>query len=95
MGHLANLKRRARKLNLLIKYNYKCLYCCKKLSYETATVDHIIPKSKGGGNAWDNLAICCLPCNQLKADKILKCQVLPKSKIKKPKKRKHDNRNRT
>ena len=31
-----------------------------------ATVDHIIPKSKGGNHLWDNLCISCVTCNQLK-----------------------------
>lgn len=33
-----------------------------------ATVDHILPRSRGGPNSWANLIAACLTCNQLKAD---------------------------
>jgi len=33
------------------------------------TLDHVIPKSKGGPKSWDNLTTCCVPCNQKKGDK--------------------------
>jgi len=90
MGHVANQKWKAKKLKLLVEANYKCCYCGMKMDFETATIDHIIPKSKGGGNIIDNLAICCSPCNIRKGNKILICQVLPKyKKKKKPKKRRH------
>ena len=32
------------------------------------TVDHILPRSRGGPNSWANLIAACLVCNQLKAD---------------------------
>lgn len=47
--------------------NYTCAYCGNK-GY---TIDHIIPRSKGGTNKWDNLITCCSDCNQRKADKLL------------------------
>jgi 5-methylcytosine-specific restriction endonuclease McrA len=34
------------------------------------TIDHIIPKSKGGGNNKENLRWVCFDCNQLKADEL-------------------------
>ena len=45
-----------------------CVYCgsTKKL-----TLDHVIPKSKGGLNTWKNLVTCCSPCNLKKDDKLL------------------------
>lgn len=46
--------------------DYSCLYCG---SNKRLTVDHIIPKSKGGSNQWENLATCCHRCNSLKSDK--------------------------
>jgi 5-methylcytosine-specific restriction endonuclease McrA len=32
------------------------------------TVDHVLPRSRGGPNSWANLIAACLTCNQLKAD---------------------------
>lgn len=33
-----------------------------------ATVDHVVPLSKGGGNGRDNLVLSCRHCNSLKGD---------------------------
>lgn len=46
-----------------------CHYCGTKLSYRRATVDHVVPKSKGGPNAARNYVIACRRCQKLKADK--------------------------
>jgi hypothetical protein len=45
---------------------YECAYCgiSKNLS-----IDHIIPKSRGGQNTWDNLVTCCKNCNRIKDNK--------------------------
>lgn len=34
------------------------------------TIDHILPRSKGGGDTWINLVACCVPCNGHKADRL-------------------------
>ena len=47
---------------------YTCVYCGSK---KNLTIDHILPKSKGGGNTWSNLVTCCSPCNLKKGDKLL------------------------
>ena len=47
---------------------YKCQYCGKLTDRGSLTVDHVIPKSKGGANNWTNLVTCCAPCNHKKAD---------------------------
>jgi 5-methylcytosine-specific restriction endonuclease McrA len=48
-------------------WEYKCAYCEKDLCKLTATIDHIIPKHKGGHNTRNNLACCCSGCNRSKA----------------------------
>jgi 5-methylcytosine-specific restriction endonuclease McrA len=35
-------------------------------------VDHVVPKSLGGKDTWDNLVACCLKCNNQKSNKTLK-----------------------
>jgi len=45
---------------------YECAYCGSKKSL---TIDHIIPKSRGGENSWTNLITCCSSCNRYKGDR--------------------------
>ncbi|MCB1299613.1 MAG: HNH endonuclease, partial [Microthrixaceae bacterium] len=33
------------------------------------TIDHIIPRSRGGADSWENLVACCLKCNNIKGDR--------------------------
>lgn len=46
--------------------NYSCLYCG---STKSLTLDHVIPKSRGGSNEWTNLATSCIKCNLKKANR--------------------------
>jgi hypothetical protein len=43
--------------------NYACVYCGNK---RNLTVDHVMPKSRGGQNTWLNLVTCCSHCNRVK-----------------------------
>ena len=45
--------------------NYECAYCGKAAN----TVDHIIPRSRGGLTAWTNTVASCLKCNHKKGNK--------------------------
>lgn len=47
-------------------WNWKCAYCDKTLSGCDATIDHIVPKHKGGHNTRNNLACACSNCNRAK-----------------------------
>jgi len=53
--------------NILKRDGFRCQYCGTK-SHEL-TIDHIIPKSRGGSDSWDNLVSACKRCNNKKADK--------------------------
>ena len=46
--------------------NNECVYCG---SQRNLTIDHVIPRSRGGKNSWTNLVTCCRSCNLKKADK--------------------------
>jgi hypothetical protein len=43
-----------------------CQYCGSK---KHLTIDHVIPRSRGGGNTWTNLVTCCSGCNVYKGNK--------------------------
>jgi len=61
------------KRNVLRRDNYTCIYCGVTmddgLARQEFTMDHIIPKSKGGRNSWMNTACACHDCNNRKADR--------------------------
>lgn len=50
---------------VLLRDNRKCAYCDKR---KATTVDHIVPKSRGGKHEWLNVVSACRPCNARKAD---------------------------
>ena len=64
-------KGKEKKLRLLKRDGNQCRYCSIVLTIETATVDHVIPLSKGGKDSLDNLVLACKPCNNDKADLLL------------------------
>lgn len=55
---------------VLVRDNYRCAYCGKRNTSEM-TIDHIIPKSKGGQHSWENCVTSCLKCNSHKKDHTL------------------------
>ena len=66
-------KIRIKKKNLLIRDNHHCQYCNTKLDNRTATIDHVIPKSrfksKKESHTWQNTVISCSRCNAKKRDR--------------------------
>ncbi len=46
--------------------DHMCQYCG---SIKNLTIDHVIPRSKGGQDTWENLVTACMPCNTHKGDK--------------------------
>jgi 5-methylcytosine-specific restriction endonuclease McrA len=44
---------------------HRCGYCGRA----AATIDHIVPRSRGGSDTWANLVACCLRCNGVKGDR--------------------------
>lgn len=55
---------------IMMRDKHTCQYCSRKFaSNSEATLDHIVPSSKGGMSVWENLVACCWPCNNRKGDK--------------------------
>lgn len=55
---------------LLHKYNHTCVYCGARPAVR-GTIEHIIPRSKGGSNSISNLAWACYACNQKRSNQPL------------------------
>jgi 5-methylcytosine-specific restriction endonuclease McrA len=49
--------------NLLLRDGYKCQYCSTEPGLRELNVDHVVPRSRGGRDSWDNLVISCRSCN--------------------------------
>lgn len=55
--------------NLFKRDRYTCQYCGTQPGPESLTIEHVLPKSKGGVSSWTNCALACLECNTKKANR--------------------------
>jgi 5-methylcytosine-specific restriction endonuclease McrA len=46
-----------------------CQYCAQTFEKKILTLDHVIPRERGGITSWTNVVTCCLRCNQRKANR--------------------------
>ena len=53
--------------NVYLRDNYICQYCKQMFGHKELTLDHVIPKSKGGKTEWTNVVSACRKCNNDKA----------------------------
>lgn len=53
--------------NIMRRDGFRCQYCGAKT--KELTIDHIIPKSRGGFDSWDNLVTACKVCNNKKGSR--------------------------
>jgi len=61
------------RLNIFARDKWTCQYCGRGSKNKTLlTIDHVMPKSRGGDSSWTNLTTACARCNTLKANKTLK-----------------------
>ena len=49
--------------NVFLRDSYKCQYCGREGLYSELTLDHVVPRSKGGKLCWKNVVTCCRSCN--------------------------------
>jgi len=50
---------------IFLRDGYICQYCGKKT--KDLTIDHVLPRHKGGPHVWENVTSACVPCNHRKA----------------------------
>jgi 5-methylcytosine-specific restriction endonuclease McrA len=58
-----SLNRRA----VFARDGYRCQYC----GAAAENLDHVVPRSRGGGHTWDNVVACCRACNARKEDRLV------------------------
>lgn len=49
--------------NLMLRDEHQCQYCAKRPPIRDLNIDHILPRSRGGPDTWENLVTACRTCN--------------------------------
>ena len=60
---------RLSKREILRRDEYRCQYCGRRTS--RLTIDHVVPRHRGGGHSWENLVAACPECNRRKGGRRL------------------------
>jgi 5-methylcytosine-specific restriction endonuclease McrA len=61
--HRRKITRRA----VFARDDWTCQYCGSR---SNLTVDHVVPRSRGGASSWENIVASCAPCNRRKGDRL-------------------------
>jgi 5-methylcytosine-specific restriction endonuclease McrA len=56
---------------VLARDGYTCQYCGAQPGKSNLTVDHVVPRSRGGQKTWENLVAACGPCNRRKGGRLV------------------------
>ncbi|MEN6505526.1 MAG: HNH endonuclease [Planctomycetaceae bacterium] len=56
--------------NIYARDRNRCQYCGKKFPTTELSLDHIVPRSRGGGASWTNIVCCCVACNSRKGGRL-------------------------
>ncbi len=51
---------------VLLRDRYTCQYCGCQLPAAELTLDHVLPRCRGGASSWENIVAACKPCNNRK-----------------------------
>ena len=52
--------------NIFARDGNRCQYCGKKFVTSELSLDHVVPRSRGGRSSWENIVCCCVECNKRK-----------------------------
>jgi 5-methylcytosine-specific restriction endonuclease McrA len=55
--------------NVYRRDGFACQYCGVQPGAEVLTLDHVVPRARGGLTEWNNIVTCCASCNARKADR--------------------------
>jgi 5-methylcytosine-specific restriction endonuclease McrA len=55
--------------NIMMRDRYSCQYCHRAGGASDLTLDHVIPRSRGGESSWENLVASCHQCNNRKGNR--------------------------
>jgi 5-methylcytosine-specific restriction endonuclease McrA len=63
------VQRKISRRALFARDGWRCVYCGS--SSTRLTLDHVVPRSRGGESSWENVVTSCAPCNLRKGDRLL------------------------
>ena len=63
------VQRKISRRALFARDEWRCVYC--GTSGGRLTLDHVVPRSRGGDSVWENVVTSCAPCNLRKGDRLL------------------------
>jgi 5-methylcytosine-specific restriction endonuclease McrA len=55
--------------NVYRRDGHRCMYCGERPRPDHLTIDHVVPRSRGGPTSWDNCVTACIRCNAKKANR--------------------------
>jgi 5-methylcytosine-specific restriction endonuclease McrA len=67
--HIPQQSRALSRKNILLRDRNTCQFCGEQFSSGELTLDHVMPRSRGGPSSWENLVACCYQCNNRKGDR--------------------------
>jgi 5-methylcytosine-specific restriction endonuclease McrA len=67
--HIPYERKNLSRKDILLRDHNTCQYCGRHSSPQELTLDHVVPRSRGGSSGWENLVACCRPCNNRKGDR--------------------------
>jgi 5-methylcytosine-specific restriction endonuclease McrA len=63
------VQRKISRRALFARDSWRCVYCGS--TGGRLTLDHVVPRSRGGDSVWENVVTSCAPCNHRKGDRLL------------------------
>jgi 5-methylcytosine-specific restriction endonuclease McrA len=67
--HIPQQSRALSRKNILLRDRNTCQFCGQVFPSSELTLDHVVPRSRGGRSSWENLVACCYRCNNSKGDR--------------------------
>jgi 5-methylcytosine-specific restriction endonuclease McrA len=67
--HIPQQTRALSRKNILLRDHNTCQFCGRMLPAAQLTLDHVVPRSRGGRSCWENLVASCYNCNNRKGDR--------------------------
>lgn len=49
--------------NVFLRDEHRCQYCARRFAVQRLSLDHVMPRSRGGPDTWENVVCACLNCN--------------------------------